>query len=97
MGHRLLDERMLARRSGSDGLRPVLVVTAADVDRIEVNLAQHLLVVGVDGFDAGFLRIRVGRRFDDVAHGNKPHPIRIIEVRGHVGVGYPPSPDQSDS
>ena len=71
----------------------MLVVCAADVDRVEVDFVQHLLVVRVDGIDPRFLRVRLCRRLYDVAHGNKLHPVRIIEVRGHVGVGYPPGAD----
>ena len=94
--HRLLGERVLAGFGGRNGLRRVVPVTRADVHGVDVRVAEHLVVVGVDGLHAGLLRVLLRKRSDDVAHGGEPHPVRIPEIGIHVAVGDPARADEAD-
>jgi hypothetical protein len=51
-GERLLDQHVLARFEGGDGLRLVQVAGRADHHRVQLIVRQHVLVGGVDPFDA---------------------------------------------
>ena len=89
--HRFLDDHVLAGAGGRNRRGGMLIVAGADVHRIDVGVAQHVIEVRVDGFDARSLRVIPRRRFDDIAHGGEPHPVRMLQVRGHVGVGNAPA------
>ena len=90
--HGLLDDDMFAGFGGGDGQRRVGVVGGADVDRLDVGIAQHFVDIQVDGVDAGFFRKLLGKRFNEVANGVELNPIGTFEVRGQVCAGMPPAP-----
>ena len=75
---------MLAGLRGGDGVGRVLRVAGADVHRIDVGIAEHVVEVRVDGVDAGVLRIRLGEGLDHVADRDHVYPVGMLQVRGHV-------------
>ena len=85
--HGFLDQHVFAGLCGGDGLRRMQIVPGADIDGIDVGPAQHVIEVQVDVIDAGPLGVVPCRGFDHIAHGCQLHPIRMLQVRGHVPVG----------
>ena len=93
--HGFLDQHVFAGLCGGDGLRRMQIVPGADIDGIDVGPAQHVVEVQVDVIDAGPLGVVPCRGFDHVAHGRQAHPVRMLQVRGHVPVGNASGADQT--
>ena len=81
---------------GGDGQRRVGVVCRADVDGIDVGLAQHLVYVQVDGVDAGFPGKLLGERLNEVANGVELHAIGTFQVGGQVCASNTSGPYDAD-
>ena len=96
--HGFLAYDVFAGFGGCDGQRRMGVVRGADVDGLDVGLAQHLFHVQVDGVgvDAGFPGKLLGERLNEVTNGVELHPIGTFQVGGQVCAGNTAGPYDAD-
>ena len=87
---------MFAGFSDGDSLGRMQVMTSANIYRINVGFAQHLVEVQINGIDARFPCVLLCERFNDVAYRCELHPIGMLQVSGHMSIGDASGANKTD-